>query len=85
MSSFLSDPDLPSQSFLLAKQRRKKRDWACRTSGLRGPCMGRILGPSSGSQEQESLIGTGPMLERGPQGWASRRDRHREWSIDACS
>lgn len=85
MSSFLSDPDLPQQSLMLAKQRRKKRDWACRTSGLRGPHVGWILGPSSGSQEQESWTGTGPMLERGPQGWASGRDRYRERSADAGS
>lgn len=34
------------------------------SKGLRGLCKGMILGPSSGSQEQESWTETSPKLER---------------------
>lgn len=63
MSSFLSDPDLPLQSLMLAKQEKEERldrgKWAQRALH-REDC-----GPSSGSQEQESWIGRGPRPETG--------------------
>lgn len=40
MSSFRSDPDLPLQSLVLAKQKRKMGDWACPARGSEGFAQG---------------------------------------------